>query len=98
MHKARDAAVEAAQVAILDSGVDVSLFPLTCVQSSEVYFWPTRRRRDVRNAEASMKSYYDGFVVAGLLYDDDIEHLRHMPTRFEYDKHNPRVEVTLETL
>jgi hypothetical protein len=85
------------QIAIAEQGIPLESLPWPRVTAQETYYWPTRRRRDVRNAESSMKAYYDGFVQAGLLADDDIEHLTHLPSRFELDKDNPRVVVVLET-
>jgi len=72
--------------------------PWTRVESREIYYWGSRRRRDVRNAEGSLKAYYDGFVRSGLLEDDDIDHLTHMPSGFEIDREDPRVEIILTNL
>jgi Holliday junction resolvase RusA-like endonuclease len=93
--RAREAALEEAQVAINDQLVPVERLPLRRATSQETYYWPTKRRRDVRNAEASMKSYYDGIVKAGVLKDDDIDHLTHLPSTFAFDKDNPRVEIII---
>lgn len=96
VRKARQDALEAAQVAIYLSGISISQFPLKCVKSRERYFWRQARRRDVRNAEASLKAYYDGLVEAGVLVDDDIEHLTHEASEFSVDREDPRVEIVLE--
>jgi crossover junction endodeoxyribonuclease RusA len=58
-----------------------------------VWYWPDKRRRDPMNALAALKHAIDGMVLAGVLEDDD----RLMPgaMRFEYDKTNPRVEITV---
>lgn len=93
--RARELAIEICQVAVLEQQLDLSLLPLRHAVSHERYYWPTRRRRDVRNAESSMKSYYDGIVRSGILKDDDIDHLTHLPSAFFHDPQNPRVEVTL---
>ena len=96
--RARDEAVMVAQVAIYEQRIPLKLLPFPVVVAQETYYWPTKRRRDVRNAEASLKAYYDGFVRAGLLVDDDIDHLTHLPSRFAYDKEDPRVEVVITTV
>lgn len=59
------------------------------------FYWPDRRRRDVANAEASLKAAWDGFVDAGLIPDDRAEVLTHEPTRFEVDRRRPRVEIRI---
>lgn len=60
-----------------------------------VFYWPDKRRRDIRNAEYALKAAYDGIVDAGLIPDDSAEHLTHLPTRFEVDRKCPRVEIIL---
>ena len=67
-------------------------------EASEVYYWPTAARRDVRNAEGSLKAAWDGIVDSGLILDDDVKHLTHLPSRFDVDKANPRVEITVRNL
>ena len=62
------------------------------------FYWPDRRRRDVANAEASLKAAWDGFVDAGLIPDDRAEVLTHEPTRFELDRRRPRVEIRIVKL
>ena len=72
--------------------------PWEKVQTQETYYFKTNRRRDIRNAEALCKAYYDGFVEAGLMADDNHQILTHAPTRIEVDKDNPRVEILLTKL
>jgi Holliday junction resolvase RusA-like endonuclease len=60
-----------------------------------VFYWPTNRRRDYRNAEAMLKAAYDGMVDAGLIVDDRSDVLTHQPTAFRVDKDRPRVEITV---
>ena len=60
-----------------------------------VFYWPTRRRRDLRNAEAMLKPAYDGIVDAKLIPDDNVDFLTHEPTVFDFDKRDPRVEIRL---
>lgn len=57
------------------------------------FFHKTKRRRDDVNHLAMLKSAYDGVVMAGLLPDDDREHLRTIGAEFYIDKKNPRVEL-----
>ena len=57
------------------------------------FYWPDKRRRDRDNAEASLKPARDGLVDAGVLSDDD--ELVTLPTRFEVDRENPRVELEI---
>ena len=57
------------------------------------FYHKTVRRRDDVNHLAMLKSAYDGVVMAGLLPDDDREHLRTIGAEFYIDKKNPRVEL-----
>ena len=57
------------------------------------FYHKTKRRRDDVNHLAMLKSAYDGVVMAGLLPDDDREHLRTIGAEFYIDKKNPRVEL-----
>ena len=76
----------------------ISGTPWQKVQTQETYYFKTNRRRDIRNAEALCKAYYDGFVEAGLMADDNHQILPHAPTRIEVDKDNPRLEILLTKL
>jgi Holliday junction resolvase RusA-like endonuclease len=85
---ARDA-VEAAQ---LDS------IPWPRAEAFVTFYWPCNRKRDEDNAIASLKAAYDGLVDAGLILDDNSEHLkRHMPD-FAIDAEHPRVEMVVKRL
>lgn len=65
------------------------------------FYWPTRRRRDLDNAAASLKPAYDGLgpfrseraPSAGLLADDHAGVLTHLPPAFKIDPLRPRVEI-----
>ena len=57
------------------------------------FYHKTKRRRDDVNHLAMLKSAYDGVVDAGLLPDDDREHLRTVGAEFFVDTKNPRVEL-----
>ncbi len=43
-----------------------------------------------------LKPAYDGLVDAGLLVDDDAQHLTTLGARFEIDRDAPRVELVIE--
>jgi|TARA_X000001036_G_C20297514_1_gene650955 hypothetical protein len=72
--------------------------PWEKVETQETYYFKTNRRRDIRNAEALCKAYYDGFVEAGLMADDNHNILTHLPTKLDVDKDNPRVEIMLNRI
>ena len=57
-------------------------------------YFKDKRRRDRDNLLASLKSAFDGIVDAGVLDDDS--GLIHMPIDMCVDKHDPRVEITIE--
>ena len=60
-------------------------------------FWHSQnRRRDDVNHLAMLKNAYDGIVEAGLLVDDDHEHLTTLPPWVGIDRDFPRVELTIE--
>ena len=62
------------------------------------FYWPDRRRRDIRNAEHSLKAAYDGLVDAGWIPDDRHDVLVHGATEFHVDPGCPRVEIVLRNL
>ncbi len=62
-------------------------------KAQATFYWPINRCRDIRNAEHSLKATYDGIVDAGLIIDDNHNVLTHLPTIFEVDPVNPRVEI-----
>lgn len=57
------------------------------------FFCKTKRRRDDVNHLAMLKSAIDGVIEAGLLPDDDRQHLRVTGADFEVDAEWPRVEI-----
>lgn len=59
------------------------------------FYWPDQLRRDIRNAEASLKAAYDGIVDAGVLTDDRAGVLAHDQTAFQVDPTRPRVEIRI---
>ena len=86
----RRLACEAATAAGVESG------PWAKATVAAVFFHYHKRRRDDVNHLAMLKPVYDGLVDAGLLADDDAEHLTTLPARFEIDHDFPRVELTIE--
>lgn len=64
-------------------------------EAEAVFYWPDHRRRDLGNADASLKAAWDGMVDAGLLVDDRAEVLSHLPSKFRISKDRPRVEIHL---
>jgi Holliday junction resolvase RusA-like endonuclease len=61
--------------------------------STVVWYTKTKRRPDADNALAMLKPTFDGLADAGVLAND--RNLAHNPIRFEVDRSNPRVEVTI---
>jgi len=62
------------------------------------FYHVQERRRDDVNHLAMLKSAYDGVVDAGLLEDDDSEHLTTLPAVFRIDKAVSRVELRFERI
>lgn len=60
------------------------------------FYRPTKRRFDCDNI--SPKFFLDGVVEAGMLIDDDRNHMNPLIIYGEYDKNNPRMEVEFITL
>jgi len=59
------------------------------------FFYATNRRRDQDNAMGSLKAAYDGLRDAGLVVDDDYEHMKRESPTFSIDKQHPRVVLTI---
>lgn len=57
-------------------------------------FRPTKRRFDADNI--SPKFLLDGIVKAGMLVDDDVNHLNPLILYGDYDKNDPRMEIIFE--
>jgi len=62
------------------------------------FYFKNNRRRDVRNAMGSLKPAEDGIIDAGLVTDDDYEHMEHEKPVFKLDPIDPRVELTITRL
>jgi crossover junction endodeoxyribonuclease RusA len=61
--------------------------------STVVWYAKTATHLDPDNALAMLKPYFDGMADAGVLAND--RNLAHNPIRFEKDRANPRVELTI---
>lgn len=67
---------------------------LNKVKMTFTVYFPTHMRHDVDNQVP--KFILDGFVEAGLIPDDDEEHLTELTLRTGYDKNNPRTEILID--
>jgi Holliday junction resolvase RusA-like endonuclease len=91
--KARKAAKIVAMAAARESR---HVLPWTRARATAVFYWRDARRRDILNADASLKAYFDGIVDAGVIVDDHSGVLSHGETEFRIDKEEPRVEILIE--
>jgi len=73
-------------------------FPWEKCSVKASFFHSTKRRRDPDNATGSLKAAYDGLVDAGLVSDDDWEHMEREKPTFSFDLKFPRVEITVERI
>ena len=78
---------------VYDEQVDSA--PWGHVEVQAVFFYGDGRRRDPDNATASLKAVYDGIVDAGLVEDDDWDHMTRLPPERQVDRKFPRVELTI---
>ena len=62
------------------------------------FFFKDRRRRDVYNAAQAMKAGIDGCIDAGILPDDDWQHLEGGGLTGSVDKENPGVIMIFDRL
>jgi crossover junction endodeoxyribonuclease RusA len=70
--------------------------PIKRSTTTYTYYFPDRRRRDASNF--SPKWLEDGLVKAGVLEDDSFENVDLKVRKGGVDKHNPRVEITIEEM
>lgn len=63
------------------------------VRITSVTYLPTRRRADADNYVPKM--LLDSFVAAGLIDDDDYNHIESLTMAVSYDKENPRTEIEI---
>jgi hypothetical protein len=85
-----------AKAAAESAGIETGPWPLASVTAS--FFFACRRRRDQDNAMAMLKPAYDGLVDAGIVIDDDFDHLKREAPTFAVDADNPRVELVVTRL
>jgi len=83
-----------ARTAALEEGIESAPWESATLQA--VFYHKQKRRRDGTNYNASLKAAQDGIVDAGLIVDDDADHLTTLPPVFRIDKGLSRVELTLE--
>lgn len=57
------------------------------------YYFPTRHRHDPDNYNGKM--LMDGLTDRGVIADDSFDHVE-LRLRGEYDRQNPRTEITIE--
>ena len=82
-----------AREAALAEGIATGPWQKATIQAKFVH--KQKRRRDDINHMAMLKPAYDGLVEAGLLADDDSEHLTTLPATFAVDAACSRVELTV---
>lgn len=83
-----------AKEAALAEGIESGPWARATVQAT--FYHVQKRRRDDVNHLQMLKPAYDGIVEAGLLADDDSEHLTTLPATFKIDKTTSRVELRFE--
>lgn len=83
-----------AQLAAEEQGVETGPWERATVKAA--FFHAKKNRRDDVNHLARLKPAYDGLVDAGLLEDDDSEHLTTLSPTFAIDREAPRVELLIE--
>lgn len=72
-------------------GLAITAYPIA-VQM--VFYYPTKHRKDIDN---SMSTILDCMKTAGVIIDDDCDHVNELYAFFGgYDKEDPRVEILLE--
>ena len=73
------------------AGYQITQYPIN-VQM--VFYYPTKHRKDIDNSTSTI---LDCMVKAGVIKDDDVQHVNELYCFFGgYDKENPRVEILLE--
>jgi len=96
MKKAAAAKKYRAQAKKATEAESITTGPWELATLQAVFFHKDKRKRDGVNFNAMLKAPQDGIVEAGLIVDDDAEHLTTLPPQFKIDKQFPRVEITVE--
>jgi len=82
--------------AVEAEGIDTCPWPQVLVEAA--FFHKTNRTRDQDNAMGALKAAYDGIVDAGLVVNDDYEHMKRGSPTFGIDRDFPRVVLTIQRL
>ncbi len=61
-------------------------------------YYKNKARRDTDNAIGSLKSMYDGIVLAGVVDDDTPDYMTRPEPRMLVDKNEPRAEITIRRI
>ena len=72
--------------------------PWNFVELRPSFYFKINRKRDRNNYMSMLKSTIDGIVDAGLIPDDNSEHIREHWPEMLIDKNDPRVEILIERL
>jgi len=83
-----------AKQAVYDEQIETAPWQHVTVEAR--FYFKQNRRRDPDNAIGSLKAAYDGIVDAGLVADDDYEHMTRLPPIFMTARKHPRVELTIK--
>lgn len=85
-----------AQLAVEEEQLET--LPWNFIEIKPVFYFQINRKRDRNNYMAMLKSTIDGIVDAGLILDDNSEHIRETWPEMLIDENNPRVEILIERL
>ena len=94
--EARETACRTAQDAIGEAGATGTPWPKA--RASAAFYFARKGRRDPDNLWYSLKGVVDGLRDAGLLLDDDTEHLSRTDPTVGKDAADPRVVLTIERI
>jgi len=83
---------KAIEAEVYYSSLDVFRFQNE-VDITIIYYMPSKRRYDPDNY--SPKFYLDSLVKSGIIKDDSGKYVKSLTTIIEYDKKNPRAEITI---
>lgn len=78
----------------------IESLPWKKIKVSADFHYKTKRKRDQDNAMGSLKAVYDGIVDAGIVEDDDYEHMERGIPKFHDNSRKvcPMVILTIERL
>ena len=81
---------------VIANSSELSRANLARAKVQATFYHTQRRNRDGDNYLAMLKGAFDGIADAGVVANDS--GFVHMPVRFEIDKDNPRVDITIEPM